>query len=90
MNQASQHGLARIRSNYSRLSEKEKKIVDYILQHPKAMIHHTINQMADELEVVESTVFRFCQRVGFKGYQALKIALAAEMVTPVADIHEKI
>ncbi|WP_367112766.1 hypothetical protein [Virgibacillus sp.] len=54
------------------------------------MIHHTINQMADELEVAESTVFRFCQRVGFKGYQALKIALAAEMVTPVADIHEKI
>lgn len=90
MDQVNQHGLARIRSNYSRLSEKEKKIADYILQHPKAIIHHTINQIADELEVADSTVFRFCQRVGFKGYQALKIALAAEMATPVTDIHEKI
>ncbi|NBJ70261.1 MULTISPECIES: MurR/RpiR family transcriptional regulator [Clostridia] len=90
MNQVNQHGLARIRSNYSRLSDKEKKIADYILQQPKAIIHHTINQIADELEVAESTVFRFCQRVGFKGYQALKIALAAEVVEPVTDIHEKI
>ncbi|NWO13783.1 MurR/RpiR family transcriptional regulator [Virgibacillus sp.] len=90
MDQVNQHGLARIRSNYSRLSEKEKKIADYILQHPKTIIHHTINQIADELEVADSTVFRFCQRVGFKGYQALKIALAAEMATPVTDIHEKI
>ncbi|MEF2290800.1 MurR/RpiR family transcriptional regulator [Virgibacillus dokdonensis] len=90
MDQVNQHGLARIRSNYSRLSEKEKKIADYILQHPKTIIHHTINQIADELEVADSTVFRFCQRVGFKGYQALKIALAAEMATSVTDIHEKI
>ncbi|MBU8567344.1 MurR/RpiR family transcriptional regulator [Virgibacillus pantothenticus] len=90
MNQVNRHGLARIRSNYSRLSDKEKKIADYILQQPKAIIHHTINQIADELEVAESTVFRFCQRVGFKGYQALKIALAAEVVEPVTDIHEKI
>lgn len=90
MKQVNQHGLARIRSNYSRLSDKEKKIADYILQQPKAIIHHTINQIADELEVAESTVFRFCQRVGFKGYQALKIALAAEVVEPVTDIHEKI
>jgi RpiR family transcriptional regulator, carbohydrate utilization regulator len=90
MEQETQHGLARIRSNYSRLSEKEKKIADYILKHPKEIIHCTINQLADNLEVAESTIFRFCQRIGFKGYQALKIALAAEIVTPIADIHEDI
>lgn len=84
------YGLAGIRSNYGKFSEKEKKIADYILQDPQKIIHHTINQVADELNVAESTVFRFCQRVGFKGYQALKIALAAEIVTPMKDIHEKI
>ncbi|MCP3028013.1 MurR/RpiR family transcriptional regulator [Halobacillus sp. A5] len=90
MERETQHGLARIRSSYSKFSDKEKKIADYILENPETIIHHTINQVADELDVAESTVFRLCKRVGFKGYQALKIALAAEIVTPIKDIHEEI
>ncbi|WP_106495897.1 MurR/RpiR family transcriptional regulator [Lentibacillus sp. Marseille-P4043] len=90
MDNVHQHGLASIRSNYGKFSDKEKKIADYILHNPQNIIHHTINQVSDELNVAESTVFRFCQRIGFKGYQALKIALAAEIVTPMKDIHEKI
>ncbi|GGB38204.1 RpiR family transcriptional regulator [Lentibacillus populi] len=90
MDNAHQHGLASIRSNYAKFTDKEKKIADYILDNPQNIIHHTINQVSDELDVAESTVFRFCQRIGFKGYQALKIALAAEIVTPMKDIHEKI
>lgn len=85
-----QHGLASIRSNYGKFSTKEKKIADYILANPQQIIHHTINQVSDDLGIADSTVFRFCQRIGFKGYQAFKIALAAEIVTPMKDIHEKI
>ncbi|GAA0614545.1 MurR/RpiR family transcriptional regulator [Virgibacillus siamensis] len=85
-----QHCLASIRSNYGKFSDKEKSIADFILENPQNIIHHTINQVSEELGVAESTVFRFCQRVGFKGFQALKIALAAEVVTPIKDIHEKI
>ncbi|WP_100011624.1 MurR/RpiR family transcriptional regulator [Lentibacillus sediminis] len=85
-----QHCLASIRSNYGKFRDKEKLIADYILENPQNIIHHTINQVAEELGVAESTVFRFCQRIGFKGFQAMKIALAAEVVTPMKDIHEKI
>lgn len=84
------NGLARIRGAYSTLSKKEQRIADYILKQPELIIHHTINQVADDLDVAESTVFRFCQRVGFKGYQALKIALASDVVAPLQDIHEDI
>ncbi|MEI3612799.1 MurR/RpiR family transcriptional regulator [Pseudogracilibacillus sp. SO30301A] len=84
------HALARIRSNYSNFSIKEKEIADYILKNPKNIINHTINQVSDELCLADSTVFRFCQRIGFKGYQALKISLAAEIVNPINDIHEGI
>ena len=84
------NGTARIRGAYSTLSKKEQRIADYILKQPEQIIHHTINQVADDLEVAESTVFRFCQRVGFKGYQALKIALASDVVAPLQDIHEDI
>lgn len=86
----SMNGLARIRGAYTTLSKKEKRIADYILKQPERIIHHTINQVADDLDVAESTVFRFCQRVGFKGYQALKIALATDVVAPLQNIHEDI
>lgn len=85
-----QHCLASIRSNYGKFSDKEKSIADFILANPQGIIHHTINQVSDKLGVAESTIFRFCQRIGFKGFQAMKISLASEVVTPIKDIHEKI
>lgn len=84
------HCIARIKSSYSDFSDKEKKIADYIINNPKEIIHSTINQVAEDLNVAEATVFRFCKRIGFKGYQAMKIALAAEVVSTINDIHEKI
>ncbi|WP_433742574.1 MurR/RpiR family transcriptional regulator [Falsibacillus pallidus] len=79
-----------IRSNYPILSDTEKRIADFILNNPEQIIHRSINQLADELNVADSTVFRFCKRIGFKGYQALKISLASEVMSPLKDIHEEI
>ena len=83
----------RITSSYTTFSSKEKIIADYILENPKRIIHSTINQIAADLNIAEATVFRFCKRIGYKGYQAMKIAIASEsseVVTPMKDIHEKI
>ncbi|KEZ48629.1 MurR/RpiR family transcriptional regulator [Metabacillus indicus] len=85
-----QNCLGSIRSHYARLSEKEKKIADFILENPKEIIHSTINETADRLGVAEATVFRFCKRIDFKGYQAMKIALASEIMSPIQQIHEEI
>ncbi|UOQ45064.1 MurR/RpiR family transcriptional regulator [Halobacillus salinarum] len=84
------HVINRIRSSYSQFSEKEKLIADYILENKDEIVHSTINQVADDLMVADATVFRFCKRLGFKGYQAMKIALASETVNPIKDIHETI
>lgn len=88
--QDTQYCMMRIRSRYQKLRGKELAIADYILNNPQKIIHSTINQVADDLGVADSTVFRFCQRIGFKGYQAMKIALASEIVEPIHDIHENI
>lgn len=85
-----QNCIGRIRSYYARLSEKEKKIADYILNNPEKIIHSTINELAEDLNVADATVFRFCKRIGFKGYQAMKIALASEIIKPIQQIHEEI
>jgi RpiR family carbohydrate utilization transcriptional regulator len=80
----------KIRSYYPRFSEKEKQIADYIFKNPEKVIHRTINEVAEDLGVADATVFRFCKRIGFKGYHAMKIALASETITPIKQIHEKI
>lgn len=69
---------------------KRKKIADYILNNPENIIHSTINDVAEDLHVADATVFRFCKRIGFKGFQAMKIALAAEIIEPIQQIHEEI
>ncbi|MEW9502011.1 MurR/RpiR family transcriptional regulator [Jeotgalibacillus marinus] len=82
--------LTKIRSLYPSFSEKDRKIADFILKDPKHIIHLTITQFAEELEVADSTVFRFCKRIGFTGYQAMKISLASEVVTPLKNIHDAV
>ncbi|OLO26384.1 RpiR family transcriptional regulator [Alkalihalophilus pseudofirmus] len=85
-----QHWKAKIKASYPLFSDKERLIADYILSNSNKIIHSTINQVAEDLQVAEATIFRFCKRIGFKGYQAMKIALASEIVTPIQDIHETI
>ncbi|WP_040206151.1 MurR/RpiR family transcriptional regulator [Neobacillus jeddahensis] len=85
-----QNCLGKIRSYYARLSEKEKKVADYIMNNPEKIIHSTINEIAEDLKIADATVFRFCKRIGFKGYQAMKIALASEIIEPIQQIHEEI
>ncbi|WP_077620075.1 MurR/RpiR family transcriptional regulator [Bacillus sinesaloumensis] len=82
--------LVTIRTLYPRFSVTERKIADYILKYPNRIIHSSINQVAEDLSVADSTVFRFCKRLGYKGYQAMKIALASEIVSPTENIHEKV
>ncbi|MEQ6389026.1 MurR/RpiR family transcriptional regulator [Bacillaceae bacterium S4-13-58] len=85
-----QFTLQHIVSIYHSLSEKEKRVADYVSKNPEKIIHLSINQLADELSVAEATIFRFCKRIGFKGYQAMKIALASEVVSSIKNIHETI
>lgn len=79
-----------IQSNYSRLSEKEKLIADYVLEHPKKIIHATISEIANELRIADATVFRFCKRIGFGGFQEMKISLAADITKPAPPIYDEI
>lgn len=85
-----QNTLRKIQSMYPRLSDKEKKIADFVLENPDHIIQNTINGVAEQLNVADATVFRFCKRLGFKGYQAMKIALAQEAIAPLKQIHEEI
>ena len=80
----------KIKSIYRDLSSKEKMIADFILLHPEEVMHGTISNISDTIQVADATFFRFCKRLGYNGFQDFKIALASEKVNSSLSIHENI
>ncbi|MCR4401576.1 MAG: MurR/RpiR family transcriptional regulator [Firmicutes bacterium] len=81
---------ARIREMKASLRNAEEQAANYILLHHGEIINLTITELAEQAGVSEATVVRMCQKLGYKGFQELKIALALELVKPVQAIHEEI
>lgn len=67
-----------IKAHYNSLSKTEKKIADFLLQKPNDIIPLFITDLAKVCGASESTIVRFAKRLGFDGYQQLKIAIAQE------------
>jgi DNA-binding MurR/RpiR family transcriptional regulator len=81
---------ARIRSVYQSLPPSERKVADYVLTRPHKVIHASVTDLAQLLDVSESTVVRFCQRLEYQGYQEFKILLARDLGTPFNVTYENI
>lgn len=79
-----------IKSQYSNFNPTEKKIADYILNNPQELIYSTISQIGDKLKLADSTIFRFCKKIDFKGFHDLKISLATDVVkeTKITVLHK--
>ncbi|GAB6991475.1 MurR/RpiR family transcriptional regulator [Paenibacillus pini] len=65
-----------IHSKYNNLTNTEKKVADYVLENTKSVVYMSITDLADACDVGESSIFRFCKSLSYKGYQEFKIALA--------------
>jgi len=65
-------------------------VAEYILQNPQDIIHYSITELAETCKSGEATIFRLCKKLGYKGYQELKIKIASEVISPIEDIHEEI
>lgn len=64
-----------ISNEYYNLTASEKKAADYVMAHQRDVQNMSISELAEESAVAEATVSRFCRRLGYKGYNAFKIAL---------------
>ncbi|MDO5558000.1 MAG: MurR/RpiR family transcriptional regulator [Oscillospiraceae bacterium] len=61
---------------YMTLTKAEKKIADYIYENKESAQYMSITSLADECQVAEATITRFCKKLGVSGYNALKLAIA--------------
>jgi RpiR family carbohydrate utilization transcriptional regulator len=71
--------LARIRAMRPSYVRGDRSVADAILADPAAVIHLTVSDLAAEAGTASSTVVRFCQRLGLRGFHALKLAIAREL-----------
>lgn len=77
-----------IKTMYDRFSAKEKIIADHILSNPANAVHPSIDQLAEEIGISESTLVRFVRKLGYSGYQRFRIALATEAIGPALRVYE--
>jgi RpiR family carbohydrate utilization transcriptional regulator len=77
-----------IRTKYSSLSTKEKKIADFILAHPRESVNPSIEELAERIGISESTMVRFAKKLGYSGYQRFRIALARETIPAELQLFE--
>lgn len=67
--------------NIEGFSDIEKKLAQFVLQKPQEVIQMNIETFSSENYVSNSTIVRFCQKLGFKGFTDFKITLASEINT---------
>jgi RpiR family transcriptional regulator, carbohydrate utilization regulator len=70
------------------MSEKERRVADFILAAPREAVHPSIEELALRIGVSESTLFRFVRKIGYEGYQQFRIALATETIEPNARFYD--
>ena len=70
---------------YDSMGKAEKKIADFLLKDPKAILPLSIVDFAEACGVGEATIVRFSKRLGLDGYQQLKISIAQEEDAPPVD-----
>ena len=67
---------SKIIEEYYRFTVSEKKVSDYIVAQRKSVQYMSISELAEACGVAEATISRFCRRLGYKGYNAFKLAIA--------------
>lgn len=69
----------KIRFLYNEMGSAEKRIADYVLEHSSEIISYSISELSKLCGCGDATLVRFSRRLGFNGFQAMKIGIAQEI-----------
>ncbi len=69
--------LVKIRSEREQMSAIERRIADFILDNAHLLRDYSSQQLANALGISQSSVVKFSQKLGFKGYPDLKYSVGA-------------
>ncbi len=66
------------------MSAIERRIADFVLDNAHLLRDYSSQQLADALKISQSSVVKFSQRLGFKGYPDLKVSISEEVAREAA------
>jgi DNA-binding MurR/RpiR family transcriptional regulator len=85
--------LLKIRTSREQMATSEKKLADFILANAALIRDYSSQQLASSVGVSQSSVVKFSQKLGYKGFTDLKLAIHETVVRQesggVAD-HERV
>lgn len=61
------------------MSANERKLADFIQKNASLLRDYSSQQLAEAVGVSQSSVVKFSQKLGFKGYPALKLAVSEDL-----------
>jgi DNA-binding MurR/RpiR family transcriptional regulator len=67
--------LVKIRSERDQMSAVERRIADFLLDNAQLLRDYSSQQLANALGISQSSVVKFSQKLGFKGYPDLKYSV---------------
>jgi len=82
--------LLMISSIYSSLTKAEKKVADAVQNDPEETVLATVTDLAEKAGVGETSVIRFCRKLGFRGFHGFKLSVAQDLVSAPAQINGQI
>ena len=88
--------LEKIQNQRSSLSANGIKILDFILEQPSAISAYSSQELANKIQVSQSSIIKLTQKLGFKGFTAFKLAIIEDIgrkqaiLEPERPIHNKI
>lgn len=71
--------MTRLNARNEGFSPSERRIAAEIMASPSKVALYSSQVLAQKCNVSQSTIVKFCQKLGYKGYPALKLALSAEL-----------
>ncbi|WP_456299769.1 MurR/RpiR family transcriptional regulator [Paenibacillus aestuarii] len=72
-------GLVGIQTAMGSLTPMERKVAEYILQHPEKVVGLSVQKLAEYAEVSEATIVRLSRTLHCKGFQELKLRIAGDL-----------
>lgn len=71
--------LLKIRSERDRMSAIERRIADFVVNNAHLLRDYSSQQLANALGISQSSVVKFSQKLGFKGYPDLKYSIGESL-----------
>ena len=75
-----------IASRRNDMTLRENEIANFVLKNPEFIVNNTITNIANEVGVSETSINRFCKKIGYKGFKILKLLWCREVFIEISNL----